>query len=103
MNGRCFEDCYWYYEEKDMGARIPFCKLRKGIDPIGLADCENCENYHSKYKPTNADKIRAMSDEKLANFLCRISICTGRTCLGMKYCDFDGTGYLAWLREEVDD
>lgn len=102
MNGRCFEDCYWYYEEKDMGARIPFCKLRKGIDPIGLADCENCENYHSKYKPTNADKIRAMSDFELAEFLVNI--------VSDAVMDFDVRSIkktmettLDWLRSEADE
>ena len=64
----CKEDCYWYKEELDMGAHIPYCQ-NKGGNHIEPKDCENCEQYHSKYKPTNADRIRAMTDEELADFL----------------------------------
>jgi len=104
----CRQDCYWYEEVPDMGARIPFCKLKKGITPIGHEDCEKCENYHSKYKPSRADCIRAMTDEELAKFL------KEQTCLAHNYgyeCadgepDFlDGIptdyDYLTWLRQEA--
>lgn len=60
---RVKEDCYWYDEEQDMGAHIPFCKC-KGTFP--LENCGGCEHYHSRYKRTNADRIRAMTDEELA-------------------------------------
>lgn len=64
------EDCYWYGEWQDMGARIPYCKCKKfPEDTIGPNDCESCKQYHSKYKPSNADKLRAMSDEELAEFI----------------------------------
>lgn len=59
------DDCYWYEEEQDMNARLPFCKLKKGCQPIEPEDCENCENYHSVYKRINADRVRAMSDKEL--------------------------------------
>ena len=58
------EDCYWYSEDIDMGARLPFCGIQKGIDP--LESCDGCKEYHCKSKRTNADRIRAMSDEELA-------------------------------------
>jgi hypothetical protein len=67
---RCKEDCYWYKEEQDMGAYIPYCDC-KNIFPIDPKDCENCDQYHSKYKKTNADRIRAMTDEELAEFIGR--------------------------------
>ena len=87
----CKEDCYWYKEEPHMGAHIPYCQ-NKGGNYIEPKDCENCEHYHSKYKKTNADRIRGMSDEELAEWLsCN---CTG-----------DGYGnsaedWLDWLRQE---
>ena len=65
---RCKEDCYWYEEWQDMGAHVPYCRCKRA-DFIEPKDCENCEQYHSKYKPTNADRIRSMSDEKLAEFI----------------------------------
>ncbi len=57
------EDCYWYDEERDMGARIPFCKAR---DIYPLEKCYiDCMHYHNKSKPTNADTLRGLSDDKL--------------------------------------
>ena len=64
----CKEDCYWYKEEPHMGAHIPYCQ-NKGGNFIEPKDCENCEHYHSKYKKTNANHIRSMTDEELAEFL----------------------------------
>lgn len=84
----CKEDCYWYKEELDMGAHIPYCQ-NKGGNNIEPKDCENCEQYHSKYKPTNADKIRAMDDEELAEWI--ISITEDLT-----------TRWLDWLKQEVE-
>lgn len=60
------EDCYWYEEEQDMGARLPWCKLKPlSYGPITPSDCKDCKDYHCKHKPTNADRVRAMSDEQL--------------------------------------
>ena len=36
------ESCYWYGEEPDMGAHIPFCS-KNGIFP--LEDCGDCSEY----------------------------------------------------------
>lgn len=60
------ENCYWYEYENDMGARIPYCKIH-GDDV--LESCDNCEQYHSKYETTKADVFRAMSDEKMAEYV----------------------------------
>lgn len=95
---RCKEDCYWYEEEPNMGAHIPCCQS-KGGNYIEPKDCENCEHYHSKYKKTNADRIRSMTDEELAEFF-------DNTCienLGKVRCDSYGRCYdcmLDWLKEE---
>ena len=70
-HSRCKEDCYWYREEQDMCAHIPYCQS-KGGNYIEPEDCENCEHYHSKYEKTNADHIRSMSDEELAKWICDI-------------------------------
>lgn len=60
------EDCYWYDYDNDMGARIPYCKLKPADHgPIEPSDCKNCLQYHSKSKRTNGDKVRAMNDEQL--------------------------------------
>lgn len=55
-----------------------------------------------EYHFTNADRIRSMTDEELASFLCTISNCCVGNCLGEKHCSFDnGNGYLEWLKEEA--
>lgn len=68
----------------------------------------NCNMYSAKSKQTKADRIRAMTDEELANMFSSISCCheKGQDC--MKYSD--GTGgrncyqcWLDWLKEEVSD
>lgn len=64
---RLKEDCYWYWEDHDMGARIPFCTARKGSDP--LETCDGCGEYHSKHRRTQGDRIRSMSDRELAFYL----------------------------------
>lgn len=105
---RCKEDCYWYEEWQDMNAHIPYCRC-KGADFIKPQDCENCEQYHSKYKPTNADKIRKMSDEKLAAWIADIAMCNNcraknmdikKPCKGL----YDGCkgNWLDWLKQEVE-
>lgn len=65
------ENCKWYDYWQDMGARIPICKAGKNMDESGyyLITCDGCEEYSSKYVTTNADRIRRMTDEKLAKFI----------------------------------
>ena len=97
----CKEDCYWYKEEPHMGAHIPYCQ-NKGGNFIEPKDCENCEHYHSKYKKTNADRIRAMTDEELAEWLACIEnkILEKQPMLERATVEAD---WLEWLKEEVKD
>lgn len=102
---RCKEDCYWYEEWQDMNAHIPYCRCKRA-DFIKPQDCENCEQYHSKYKPTNADHIRRMTDEELAEFIAYNTSC--QTCVvrkGESYeCQYTNcsTAWLDWLKQEVE-
>jgi hypothetical protein len=104
VNRRCKEDCYWYEEEHDMGATIPFCKLRKGLDPIEYEDCAKCKEYHSKYKRTNADCFRSMTDEELSSWINDHADCSCRCEARKDGCmDSDSTckaAWLEWLKEE---
>ena len=60
--------------------------------------CDECFKWEKK-KSTNADRIRQMTDEELAEFI------TARQ--GVKYHNehYEGTKlhWLDWLKEEVDD
>lgn len=91
---RCKEDCYWYREWQDMGAHIPYCKCKSG-DFIEPKDCNNCEQYHSKYKQTNADRIRSMSDEELADEILR-------WFNWLNAVEWDDKRIIGWLKQEVD-
>ena len=100
------KDCYWYSEWQDMNAYIPECKARD-VPYLESKDCENCKHYHNKYMYTNADHIRAMTDEELADFFedwfaCNISRQGCRA--NWKYCGLDcKKAWLVWLKEEVKD
>lgn len=50
---------------------------------------------------TNADKIRQMPDEELAEQLC--SLCRCHDCIAEKYCYIGHTGFVDWLREKAND
>lgn len=102
---RCKEDCYWYKEEPNMGAHIPCCQS-KGGNYIEPKDCENCEHYHSKYKKTNADRFRSMTDEELSSWINDHVDCN-RRCEALKdgCMDSDSTcmaAWLEWLKEEAE-
>lgn len=62
-----FKDaCYWAAYFEDMGARIPFCRIERDGEH---RTCVDCQDYHSKYRLTIGDKIRAMTDIELAEFI----------------------------------
>ena len=57
--------------------------------------------------PTNADRIRAMSDEELAEFLCDFRGCDTdeNTCIGCKgeqYCRAGHEGTIDWLQQPAE-
>lgn len=64
----------------------------KDMEPYEIDNpCWNCKDGHSEWAPkpmTNADRIRAMSDEELAEFLSDFKDCA-KNCLvgkGVKEC-----------------
>ena len=54
---------------------------------------------------TNADRIRAMSDEELAKFLCDISTaeCCDRSCPARGICGFEDNGMIKWLKQPAEE
>ena len=65
------------------------CTGTKEVDPCPGYD--SCKQYKPNYM-TNAQKIRAMSDEELAKLLC----CTGWRMIEQKEC-------LEWLQQPAND
>ena len=100
MIGSVKEDCYWHYEEPYMGSSLDFCKIKNKtcdcLSPIEPSDCMNCEDYHNRYKPTKADRIRSKTDEELAKFFKMIAPET-KVAIGMKE-----VTWLEWLRSEEE-
>ena len=76
-----------------------------GKDIILYGDTWECD-YISV--PTNADRIRAMSDEELAKFLCEFRSCDsdGHPCSGCKaerYCYTGHTRMKDWLQQPAEE
>lgn len=72
------------------------------------ADCRHERNPNEivvecgAFKPpmTNSDRIRAMSDEELAEYLCGLTYCC--ECEHRDTCNGED-GYLKWLRQPAED
>ena len=87
--------------------------------PVGVNCCHNCKKDANKCGEyhgcgscnaweqgifTNADRIRAMSDEELARFICGCCECDVH-CPGVKLCMFGGSkanGLLKWLQQPAE-
>lgn len=79
----------------------------------GNVKCEHCThsstNPPSNWEPipnqTHGDRIRAMSDEELADFLCSISTaeCCDRSCPARDMCDYGDMGLIKWLKQPAKE
>lgn len=65
---------------------------------------KNCRFFGVK---TNADRIRAMSDDELAEFLCdRMAHCDPRYCPGCETCGIEigkASGLKNWLQQPAEE
>lgn len=83
------------------------CKYPYDIRKWPCEDCLQGDRFEPK-PLTNADRIRAMTDEELASFACNRSCaycpvvdCNGRMMtIGRDYCY---KRWLEWLKQEVDE
>lgn len=65
--------------------------------------CEQRAKHGLGDPMTNADRIRSMTDEELAAFLCKEKICT--FCFCDDFCAIDGVegnGLLKWLQQPAE-
>ena len=69
-------------------------KKKDSTDPDLIRDCQY---YRTK---TNADRIRSMTDEKLAKFLCDVNH-ECYQCPAEDLCTNGSNGMIKWLKEEV--
>ena len=83
------------------------CKTAESCDGF-VSGCKHFDNgvvisNLETTTPTNADRIRAMSDEEIAQWLCLNYSCT--KCLGQELCtinDGKANGLLKWLKQPAD-
>lgn len=73
-----------------------------------LPDSMECPHGVKADKPTNADRIRSMSNEELSKFLCEFRSCgsDGYPCSGCKaerYCYAGHTGMKDWLQQPAEE
>lgn len=81
------------------------CKIYKdchhGLTSAGII--AGCPHYE-KLVVTNADRIRSMSDEDLAEFMCH-NVSNGKVncafCAAAEFCRTGHNGWLDWLKEEA--
>ena len=62
----------------------------------------------TEYRMTNADRIKAMSDEELAMFLCDFRSCDAdeyicEGCKAEKYCRAGHAGTIDWLQQPAEE
>lgn len=81
------------------------CELEKLCEMPDFVrnDLKKCATYRQKNPQTQADKIRAMSDEELAEFINRKIACD---CCSAKHCNSDErceVDILQWLKSEVKE
>ena len=67
--------------------------------------CKRLEKAENRNPQTNADRIRAMSDEELAKWLCSIltAECCDRSCPARYMCDFNDNGLIKWLKQPAEE
>ena len=83
--------------KKCLNYRNEWCaKVLDSPDPYMVRDCRHFATL------TNADRIRAMTDEELADFLdIDASGCVGRECGGGIEKDKCRECWMSWLKEEA--
>lgn len=92
----------------------------RAISDISASQCPNHETVKESgaylcgvldernRKKTNADRIRSMSDEELAMFLCNFRSCDAdeyicEGCKATKYCRAGHAGTIDWLQQPAEE
>ena len=106
--------CLCYHDEQNFLHERGVCYGTKEKEPCSCGGnpvkCDFYEEVREKYiHRTNADRIRAMSDEELAQWICshitECSRCEGRRHAGYE-CEFRNgrsTGLTMWLKSPVEE
>lgn len=88
------KDCVGFEECKITGRTVEFA-VDDGV----------CIDFDERKPQTNGDRIRSMSDEELAAFLCKKFGCYSETCPGIELCkpnEGKANGVLKWLQQPAE-
>jgi len=102
---RCL-GCKAWKDGKCLAGVTPYRSKIK-TDGIGCAcNTRTVEKLLRQNRKTNADAIRDMTDEELAEFMCH-NVSNGTVncafCAAAEFCRMGHNGWLDWLRQEVTD
>lgn len=82
-----------------------YCKNALLYDDESSIVMKGCSRFKEKHKQTNADRIRAMTDEELAEFMCH-NVSNGTVncafCSAEEFCRMGHNGWLDWLQKECE-
>lgn len=97
------KDCLHYDVCERCGKTVDF-PVDDGVC-LDFADRSRCKKANEPFVQTNADRIRAMSDEELAELL--LDGCIGSTCSDQPHSDYGSVDCfkcrMDWLRQHVKD
>lgn len=64
-----------------------------------------CNYFEKKNKATHADRIRAMSDEELAEWLCSLMTaeCCDQRCPARDICNLGDNGLVKWMKQPAEE
>ena len=114
LKKRADREIEWIKEEisktDDTNEKYKYRKIRVGIEAM-LEHIYEIENEYKKQTvKTNADKIRSMSDEELAEFLEKFEVCSHCDYMDKERCTLDNPCVhslavamaLKWLQSEAE-
>ena len=85
------------------------CKMKRACDELErmgkVPKHEKCRCYSQAKPTTHADAVRAMSDEELAQYICKTQYREGDVCPPTHNCAVDKSCekcWLDWLKQEVE-
>ena len=100
---RCL-GCKAWKDGKCLAGVTPYRSKNK-TDGIGCAcNTRTVEKLLRQNRKTNADRIRSMSDEELAEFMCH-NVSNGTVncafCAAAEFCRMGHNGWLDWLQQSA--
>lgn len=94
------EKCKHNTIKEENGEQFSWCEV-KG-DNLDIQMERDCRSF---VQATNADRIRSMSDEQLAKWLCSIMTaeCCDQRCPARDICNLGDNGLVKWMKQPAEE